>query len=179
MTSRTTHILAIVGAVVVFVATAITWYTRDVSFATNGGGIGYASSKSYTLWDMTTLAPVLLVVAATLGTALVLFTPSGSARVAGVIAGLLGLGITAYCVVKCFDLPDLGPTGDVNSFLPVQGGSGVGVSAHASTILNAGPFVGIVGGLLIVAGSLGLAGEAPETASGAHRSSTSTAGASA
>jgi hypothetical protein len=38
--------------------------------------------------------------------------------------GLLGLAIVAYCVVKCFDLPDLGPTGDVTGFLPVPGGAG-------------------------------------------------------
>jgi hypothetical protein len=162
MTIRASHVLAIVGAVVVFVATAISWYTRDVSFATNAAGVAFASSKSYTLWDLTTLAPVLLVVAAAVGADVVLFTSPGWARIAGGIAGLLGLGITAYCVVKCFDLPDFGPTGAVNSFLPVQGGAGIGVSAHASTVLDAGPFVGIVGGLLMVAGALGLAGEAPE-----------------
>jgi hypothetical protein len=160
MTSRTTHVLALVGAVVVFVATAISWYTHDVSFATNAAGVGFASSKSYSLWDLTTLAPVLLVIGATAGAGLVLFTSSGSARIAGAIAGLLGLGITAYCVVKCFDLPDFGPTGAVNSFLPVQGGSGIGVSANASTVLDAGPFVGILGGLFIVAGALGLPAQA-------------------
>jgi hypothetical protein len=159
MTTRTTHVLAIVGAVVVFVATAISWYTRDVSFATNVGEVGYASSKSYTLWDLTTLAPVLLVIAAALGAGLVLFSTPGSARVAAALAGILGLGITAYCVVKCFDIPDLGPTGDVNGFLPVQGAAGVTASAHASTVLNAGPFVGIVGSLMMVAGAFGLAAE--------------------
>ena len=162
MTTRTSHVLAIVGAVVVFVATAISWYTRDISFATNAGGVGYASSKSFTLWDLTTLAPVLLVVGAALGAALVTFSTPSSARVAALLAGFAGLGITAYCVVKCLDLPDLGPTGAVNSFLPVQGGSGLGVSAHASTTLNAGPFVGLLGGLLLAAGALGLAGEDSE-----------------
>jgi len=164
--------LAIVGAVVVFVATAISWYTRDVSFATNAAGLGYASSKSYTLWDLTTLAPVLLVVAAAAGAGLVLFTSPGSARIAAAIAGLLGLGITAYCVVKCFDLPDFGPTGAVNSFLPIQGGAGVGVSAHASTVLDAGPFVSLVGGLLLLAGALGLVAEAPEASATQHAPST-------
>jgi hypothetical protein len=179
MSSRTTHVLAIVGAVVVFVATAISWYTRDISFATNVGGVGYASSKSYTLWDLTTLAPVLLVIAAALGAGLVLFSTASSARVAAVLSGLLGLGITAYCVVKSVNLPDFGPTGAVNSFLPVQGGSGLGVSAHASTVLDAGPFVGIVGGLLMVAGAVGLAGEAPETASDEQRAPSHPARASA
>ncbi|HET9119393.1 MAG TPA: hypothetical protein VFN72_02570 [Solirubrobacterales bacterium] len=169
MTSRTAHVLAIIGAVVVFVATAISWYTRDVSFATNATGIGYSSSESLTLWDVTTLAPVLLVIGAAVGGALVLFAPPSSARIAGATAGLFGLGITAYCVVKCFDVPDLGPTGAVNSFVPVPGGSGVGVSAHASTVLDAGPFVGILGGLLLVAGAAGLVAESPQASAGRGR----------
>jgi hypothetical protein len=157
MSSRTTHVLAIVGTVVVFIATAITWYTHEVSFATNIGGVDYTSSKSYALWDLTTLAPVLLVVAAVLGAGLLLFSTPGSARAPAGLAGLFGLAIVAYCVVRCFDLPDFGATGDVNGFLPVPGGAGVVASAHASTVLNAGPFVGIVGGLLMVAGAFGLA----------------------
>jgi hypothetical protein len=169
MSLRATHVLAIVGAVIVVLATAISWYTRDVSFATDAAGVGYSSSKTYTLWDLTTLAPVLLVIAAGAGAGVVLFASSGSARPASAIAGLLGLGITAYCVVKCFDLPDFGPTGAVNSFLPVQGGSGIGVSANASTVLDAGPFVGILGGLFIVAGALGLPGQARAVSPGAHR----------
>ena len=159
MSSRTAHLLTVVGAVVVFVATAISWYTRDVSFATNVGELSYTSSKSYTLWDLTTLAPVLLVIAAALGAGLVLFSAPSSARIAAALAGLFGLGITAYCAVKCFDLPDLGPTGDLNSLLPVPGAAGAAASAHASTVLDAGPFVGIAGGLLMVAGAFGLAAE--------------------
>jgi hypothetical protein len=175
MSLRTTHVFAIVGAVVVFIATAISWYTRDVSFGTNAGGVGYASSRSYSLWDLTTLAPVLVVVAAVVGAGIVLFASPAAARTAGAIAGLLGLGITAYCVVKCFDLPDFGPTGAVRSFLPVQGGSGIGISADASTGLDAGPFVGILGGLFIVAGALGLPSKAPEPVSRERRRSSATA----
>ena len=158
MSLRTTHILAVVGAVVVFVATAVTWYTHDVSAATQAGQAAYSSSKSYTLWDLTTLAPVLLVIGAALGAALLLFS---SARAAAAVAGLLGLGITAYCVVKCFDFPDLGPTGAVS--LPLPGGS---VGASASTVLNAGPFVGMVGGLLLVASAVGSTSDAVGRAPG-------------
>jgi hypothetical protein len=154
MSIRTAHVMEIVGAVVVFIATAITWYTHDVSFATSVDGVGYASSKSYALWDLTTLAPVLLVVAAALGAGLLLLSTPASGRAAATVAGLFGLAIVAYSVVKCFDLPDLGPTGDVTGFLPVPGGAGAGASAHASTTVNAGPFVGIVGGLLIVTGAV-------------------------
>jgi hypothetical protein len=168
MTSRTTHVLAIVGAVVVFVATAVSWYTRDVSFATNVGGVGYASSKSYTLWDLTTLAPVLLVIGAAIAASVALASTSRSSGAATAIVGLLGLGITAYCVVKCFQLPDFGPTGAVSSAIPVPGGSGVGLSAHASTVLDAGPFVGILGGMLLVASAVGLATEGTEPAAEAR-----------
>jgi hypothetical protein len=161
MSLRTTHVLAVVGAVVVFVATAITWYTHDVSVNAQAGQAAYSSSKSYTLWDLTTLAPVLLVIGATLGAGLLLFVPSSSARAAAAVAGLLGLGITAYCVVKCFDFPDLGPTGAVS--VPLPGGA---VGATASTVLNAGPFVGIVGGLLLAASAVGHTSEAARTAPG-------------
>ena len=158
MSLRATHILAVVGAVVVFVATAVTWYTHDVSVSTQTGQVAYSSSKSYTLWDLTTLAPVLLVIGAALGAALLLFAPSSSARTAAAGAGLLGLGITAYCVVKCFDFPDLGQTGAVS--VPLPGGA---VGASASTVLNAGPFVGIVGGLLLAASAVGHSSDAAGT----------------
>jgi hypothetical protein len=166
MSLRTTHILAVVGAVVVFVATAVTWYTHDVSVGTQTGQVAYSSSKSYTLWDLTTLAPVLLVIGAALGAALLLFAPSSSARAAAAGAGLLGLGITAYCVVKCFDFPDLGQTGAVS--VPLPGGA---VGASASTVLNAGPFVGILGGLLFVASAVGHTSDAAGTAPGGPNSS--------
>jgi hypothetical protein len=173
MSLRATHVLAILGAVVVFVATAVTWYTRDVTVVSQAGQVGFSSSKSYNLWDVTTLAPVLLVVGAAVGAVLLLFAPSTGARAAAILAGLLGLGITAYCVVKCFDLPDFGPTGAVS--LPLPGGS---VSADASTTLNAGPFVGIVGGLLMVVSAVGLAGGSPETAPARRGSASSSAQAS-
>ena len=158
VTSRDTHPRRR-RAVVVFVATAVTWYTHDVSVSTQTGQVAYSSSKSYTLWDLTTLAPVLLVIGAALGAALLLFAPSSSARAAAAGAGLLGLGITAYCVVKCFDFPDLGQTGAVS--VPLPGGT---VGASASTVPNAGPFVGIVGSLLLVASAVGHTSGAAGTA---------------
>jgi hypothetical protein len=156
MSHRRTHLIAVIGAVVVFVSTAITWYTRDVSVAAPAGQVGFSSSNSYALWDLTTLAPVLLVVAAALAAVLVLFAPPDSSRPVGIAAGLIGLGITAYCVVKCFDLPDLGPTGALQGLVLLPQG-GTGVSASASTVLNAGPFVGLVGGLMLFASAVGLA----------------------
>jgi hypothetical protein len=170
MSLRTTHILGIVGAVVVFVGTAVSWYTYDAAAEAASGQVAYSITKTYTLWDVTTLAPVLLVIGAAVGAAVLLFAPATSARAAARVAGLLGLGIAAYCVVKCFDIPDLGPTGSVAIPIP---GVAAGVSATASTTLNAGPFVGIVGGLLMAASAVGLSGEAPETSPDARSSSSS------
>jgi hypothetical protein len=167
MSLRTTHVLGIVGAVVVFVATAITWYTHDISVTTRPGQIGFASSKAYTLWDTTTLAPVLLVIAAAAG-AILMFVPLAG-RTAGTLAGLLGLGIAAYCIVGMFELPDLGRTGSANGLLPIAVGGTTGVGAHASTALGAGPFVGLLGGAMLAAAGLGLVGEAPEAATAARR----------
>ena len=160
MSLRTTHVLGLIGAVVVFVATAITWFTHDISVAAQAGQVGFESSKSYTLWDFTTLAPVLLVIAAGVG-AVLLFVPSSAARTAGTAAGIVGLAIAAYCVVRMFDFPDLGTTGGVNGLVPLGSGA-VSVAAHASTTLGAGPFVGLLGGALVAVGGLGLASEAPE-----------------
>ena len=173
MSLRTTHVLGVIGAVVVFVATAITWYTHDISIAAQAGQVGLDSSKSYTLWDFTTLAPTLLVIAAAVG-AVVLFVSSSAARTAGAAAGILGLAIAAYCVVRMFDVPDLGATGGVNGLLPLASG-GVSVAARASTTLGAGPFVGLVGGALMAVGGLGLASEAPEASAMSRPSGASTA----
>jgi hypothetical protein len=175
MSLRTTHVLGVIGAVVVFVATAITWYTHDISVAAQAGQVGFKSSKSYTLWDVTTLAPVLLVIAAAVG-AVLLFVPSSAARTAGAAAGILGLAIAAYCVVRMFDLPDLGTTGAVNGLVPFSRG-GVSVAAHASTTLGAGPFIGLLGGALMAVGGLGLASEAPEPSAVSRPSGASAAGA--
>jgi hypothetical protein len=172
MTLRTTHVLGILGAVAVFVATAITWYTHDISAAAQAGQVGFSSSKAYTLWDVTTLAPVLLVIAAALGAGL-LFVPQSAARTAGTVAGVLGVGIAAYCIVRMFEFPDLGTTGAVNGLLP---GTGVSLAAHASTTLGAGPFVGLVGGALLSASGLGVVDQAPETAP-MHRSASASASA--
>jgi hypothetical protein len=173
MSLRTTHVLGILGAVVVFVATAITWYTHDISVAAQAGEVGFESSKSYTLWDFTTLAPTLLVIAAAVG-AVLLFVPPSAARTAGAAAGILGLAIAAYCVVRMFDFPDLGTTGAVNGLVPFSRG-GVSVAAHASTTLGVGPFIGLLGGALMAAGGLGLASEAPEASAVSRPSAPSAA----
>jgi hypothetical protein len=162
MSLRTVHVLGIVGAVVVVIATDLAWYTREVAATAGGAAVQFSSSTSYTLWDVTTLAPVLLVIAAAAG-AIVLFAPQSAARMAGIAAGLLGLGISAYAVVKMFNLPDLGTIGSASGVVPLRGTGGVDVSGHASTTLDAGPFIGLLGGLLVALSGFGLTGEAPES----------------
>lgn len=176
MAPRTTHILGIIGAVVVFVATAITWYTHDISVAAQAGRVAYESSTPYTLWDITTLGPVLLVIAAAAAAVLVFASPS-AARAAGAVAGFLGLAIGAYCIVRMFEFPDLGTTGGVSGLLPFSGPRGVSIEAQASTDLSAGPFVGLLGGGLLAAAGLGVTNEAPETSQAGRRPRASAAGA--
>jgi hypothetical protein len=176
MTLRTTHILGIVGAVVVFVATAITWYTHDISVAAQAGQVAYKSSSSYTLGDITTLGTVLLFIAAA-AAAILTFAPSSGARAAGAVAGFLGLAIAAYCIVRMFNFPDLGTTGGVSGLLPFSGARGVGVDAQASTDLSAGPFVGLLGGALLAAAGLQLTSEAPEASRVSSRPGATAAGA--
>lgn len=152
MSVRTTHILGIIGAVVVIIATDLPWYAHEV--AVNAPGAAFTSTTSYTLWDVTTLAPVLLVIAAAVG-AVLLFAPVRSAQAAGIAAALCGLGIAAYCIIKMFDLPDLGVTGSAGGLIP-------GVSGKGSTTLDAGPFIGLLGGLLLSVSGFVLYSEAPE-----------------
>jgi hypothetical protein len=168
MSLRTVHVLGIVGAVVVVIATDLAWYMREVAATAGGATVRFTSSTSYTLWDITTLAPVLLVIAAAAG-AIVLFAPQSAARTAGIAAGLLGLGISAYCVVKMFNFPDLGTTGSASGVVPLPGAGGVGVTGSASTTLDAGPFIGLLGGLLVALSGLALTGEAAETTTAPQR----------
>jgi hypothetical protein len=80
-------------------------------------------------------------------------------------AALLGLGISAYCVVKMFDFPDLGATAARAASYRAPAGS---ASVKASTTLDAGPFIGLLGGLLISLSGFALTSEEPEP----HRATT-------
>jgi hypothetical protein len=141
--------LGAVGAIIAAFATFVAWYSFQVVLG--GGGVLNVFGVPATLWGVTTLAPILLSIGAVV--ALFCITMSDS-RAAGAIAALIGIGITAYAIVRCFDLPSLG----VRALAPLAPG------ARAATTLEGGPFLEIVGGIMIALGSLPNLVGAPEEA---------------
>jgi hypothetical protein len=100
---------------------------------------------------------VLLIVAAGIGS-IALLLPANLARLGGIVAALAGAGIAVYCLVRMMDFPDLGPR----------------IPPVAATVLDAGPFIGFLGGALLIVGAVGLLlPEAPRT-SPEHRTATAT-----
>jgi hypothetical protein len=133
--------LGALGATVAVIATFLPWYVFDVVLPL--GGVTHRFAVAATLWDVTTLAPVLIVVGAAV--ALVCLSIVG-ARWAGPVEALIGLGITAYALVRCFDIPNLGVAG-------LRGGPGG--TAGAGTELGGGTLLAVSGGIMLLLGSLG------------------------
>ena len=133
--------LAALGATFAVLATFFPWYVFEVVLP--AGGVTHAFAVPITLWDLTTLAPIIIVAAAVV--ALVCLAMIDS-RVAGVVEALVGLGITVYAVVRCFDVPALGVDA-LPAAVPRGGG-------RAATQLAGGTFVGMAGGLMLLVGSL-------------------------
>jgi hypothetical protein len=126
------------GATLAVFATFLPWYVFEVIIPVPGFTHVFAVATS--LWGVTTLAPILIVVSAVV--ALVCLSMV-RARWAGVIEALIGVGITAYAVVRCFDVPALG----VDLLAPGAG--------RATTQLGGGTFMAMAAGLALLAGSLG------------------------
>jgi hypothetical protein len=131
--------LGALGATLAVIATFLPWYSFDVVLF--AGPMVHMFAVPITLWGLTTIAPVLIVVGAV--AALVCFAMIDS-RVAGIIEALVGLGITAYAVVRCFDIPNLGVQ-------PANALPGI----KAATALESGPILSIGAGLMLLMGSLG------------------------
>lgn len=133
--------LAALGATFAVLATFFPWYVFEV--VVPAGGVTHIFAVPITLWDLTTLAPILIVVAAVVALVCLAMVDS---RVAGVVEALIGLGITVYALVRCFDVPALG----VDALPPaVPRGGG-----RAATQLAGGTFVAMAGGLMLLIGSL-------------------------
>jgi hypothetical protein len=127
---------AAVGATIALFSTFLPWYSFGVVFPANE--VIHVFAVTTTLWGWTTLAPILIVVGAAV--ALVL-TAAVDGRIPGLIVALIGAAITAYAIVRCFDIPNLS----------VRGTSGT----RSVTELEGGPFVAIAGGLMLVIGGIG------------------------
>jgi hypothetical protein len=160
--------LAAVGASVAFLATFLPWYSFDVLLP--AGGVTHVFAVPITLWALTTLAPVLIAVGAI---AALICLAMVQPRVAGILEVLIGLAITAYALVRCFDVPDLGL-----QTLPRAAASGV----RAATRVESGPVLTAAAGVMLLIGSLGdlrgrrpgekAAAEAPESRFAARRPGT-------
>jgi hypothetical protein len=128
--------LAAVGTTIAFLAMFLPWYLFEVILPARGGTAVF--SVPVTLWNVTTLAPILIAVGAVAALACLTLV---TARWAGAVEALVGLGIVAYAIVRAFDVPDLGvaPAG----------------AANAATRVGGGIFLAVAGGLMLLIGSLG------------------------
>ncbi|HWF73792.1 MAG TPA: hypothetical protein VG186_10640 [Solirubrobacteraceae bacterium] len=124
------------GAGIALLATVLPWYSFDVILPIPP--VIHVFAVTVTLWGITTLAPILILVGAV--TALV-FAVAVDWRLAGLITGLIGLAIAVYAIVRCFDIPDLGV-------------KAVPVPVPALTQVEAGPFAALASGTILVIGAL-------------------------
>jgi hypothetical protein len=133
------RVLGIVGALTVVVATGLSWYSERVSVRVSGALD--ESSIGFTLWHLRTVAAALLVAGAAVGI-VALLVPRAREWRGGMVAAVAGFGIFVYSLVAMFTLPDLGSAALVGGFLGVA----------VSTSLDVGPFVALLGGLLLLTG---------------------------
>jgi hypothetical protein len=147
------RVIGIIGALLVLVATGLSWYSRQVSVS--AGGLVENVSTGFSLWHVRNLAAWLLVGGAAIGVVSLLLGPGKEWR-GGMVAAVAGFGILVYGLVAMFALPDLG-----------SGGIVVGRAAAAvDTSLDVGPFVAVLGGLLLLIGGLAASDDGAPLASG-------------
>jgi hypothetical protein len=130
------RLAAAVGATVALFSTFLPWYSFGVVFP--GNAIIHVFAVTTTLWGWTTLAPLLIVVGAAVA---LLFAAAVDGRLAGIVVALIGAAITAYAVVRCFEVPHLGVRAEAG--------------ARPVSELEGGPFVAIAGGLMLLIGGVG------------------------
>jgi hypothetical protein len=135
--TRILPITATIGASMALFSTFFAWYSFEVVLPVRRGV--HIFFVTTTLWGITTLAPIVIIAASFAAFVLSIIGPR---PLANVIIALVGVGILAYGIVRCFDVPALG-------IQIVRGG------LPASTQLEGGPFIELSGGLLFVLGALG------------------------
>jgi hypothetical protein len=140
------------GGLAVAVSTLVAWYDYEVVL--DLGRIAQLFEVPVNLWNYDALVAALLVAAGLVAMALLVVPPALGPRWPSVCAGLVGLGVAAYALYRCFDTPDLG----------VRAIARPGIEAR--TYVDGGPLLAVVGGVMIVLGSL-------VVLVGAHRAVTS------
>jgi hypothetical protein len=140
------RVIGIVGAVLIIVATAVAWYTREVTVTFAGSTT--TSSAGLTLWDVRELAAWLVTIGAVVG-ALALVIPSARQYNGEQIAGIIGFGIVVYSFVAMFVLPD-------GSASEITGAVGAATVKMSVTV---GPFLCALGGLMLSIGGIAAAAD--------------------
>jgi hypothetical protein len=137
------------GGIAVAISTMIAWYDHEVVF--DAHPIPFVFEVPVDLWNYNALAAALLLAGGLIAMALLVIPDTVSPRWPSVIAGLIGLGVTAYAVYRCFDTPDLG----IRTSSAVQ----------ARTFVDGGALLAVVGGMMITLGAIAVL-------VGAHRATT-------
>jgi magnesium-transporting ATPase (P-type) len=98
--TRILPITATIGASMVLFSTFLPWYSFEVVLPVQR--VVHIFFVTTTLWGITTLAPIVIIAASFAAFVLSIFGPR---PVANVIIALVGVGILAYGIVRCFDVP--------------------------------------------------------------------------
>jgi hypothetical protein len=135
----TDRVIGIVGALTVLVASGLSWYSQQVTI--RFGELVDTFTTHSTLWEARNLAALLVCVAAAIGLGSLLVTPRRE-QIGGTVAAVAGFGISLYGFIALFVLPASGSLALVGSH----------VGTAVSTSVDVGPFVAIVGGVLLLIG---------------------------
>jgi hypothetical protein len=133
------RLFGFLGGGLVVLGTFVAWYSYEVVITT--APVAHVFVVPVDLWSLYPGAAALLVAGAVAIMLLVGVPALAARRAVGVAAGLLGLGITVYAAIRCFEIPDLGV-------------GPIGGALEAETNLDGGPFLTLAGGALLVLGSL-------------------------
>jgi hypothetical protein len=126
------------GAIAVALSTLIAWYDHEVVFDTRP--IPFVFEVPVDLWSYDALAAALLLAGGLVAMALLVTPDTVSPRWPSLVAGLIGVGVTAYALYRCFDTPDLGIR--------------TSTAVRARTFVDGGPLLAVVGGVMIALGAI-------------------------
>jgi hypothetical protein len=136
----TDRVIGIVGALTVFVSSGLPWYSQQVRV--RFGELVDTFTTQSTLWEAREVAAWLVCIGAAIGAVSLLLATPRREQIGGVVAAVAGFGISLYGFIALFVLPAPGSHALIGSH----------ISSVVSTSVEVGPFVAIVGGLLLLTG---------------------------
>jgi tryptophan-associated transmembrane protein len=130
------------GAALVVFSTFVAWYSFRVAFDVPAAEFVVPES----LWSLYPLAAAFLVAGSIVALVCAYVPALASRRAAGVVIAALGIAVIVYSAVRIFDYP---PRSLFDTARPAQYGA-----LEQVTDLDGGPFLCLVGGGLLILGSL-------------------------